>query len=89
MSYQYGAYSAWLASAEGIEAVGKVLRKVETLLVPAGAARMCELWPDGVGDAWRMLAAVDHVVALGVIREVEQIREPMAQFRIFVKVDRS
>jgi hypothetical protein len=33
-----------------------------------------------------MQAAVDHVVALGIIREVELARRPAGQDRIFVEV---
>lgn len=83
MSYDYREHREWLASPEGVKAVGNVLRHIETRLRPAGAATMARLWPSGAGDSFQMMAAVDHCVALGVIEEVEFARAPWAQNRVF------
>lgn len=83
MSYRYEDHREWLGSDEGTKAVGEVLRKVDEVLRPAGAAMMCNLWPSA-SDSWKCLAAVDHACAMGVIREVEQARTPAGQHRVFV-----
>jgi hypothetical protein len=82
VSYRYEEHREWLASDEGIKAVGQVIRNVEQRLDYAGAAMMCKLWP-AAGDSWEMMAAVDRVVALGMIVEVEQAQPPAGQHRVF------
>jgi hypothetical protein len=83
--YAYPGHEKWLSSEEGIAAVGEVLNKVEKYLRPAGCAMMSAIWPR-TGSTDTMQAAVDHVVALGIIREVELARRPAGQDRIFVEV---
>lgn len=83
MAYDYRENRKWLASPEGVKAVGEVLRNIENRLRPAGAAAMHKLWPTGAGDGWQKMAAVDHCVALGVIEEIRFAREPWGQHRVF------
>lgn len=88
MSYQYGDHREWLATDEGVAAVAEVIRKVETVLDPAGAATMVNLWPP-VSNNWRAMAAVDHVVRLGMIEPVIQAYAPAGQHRVFRRPLRS
>ena len=85
MSYVYEDFREWLSTTEGAKATGEVLRNIETKLDPAGCAMMAALLPHSTGDSWRMLAAVDRCVEMGVLREVQQAREPAGQYRIFIR----
>ena len=83
MSYQYEEHREWINGPEGTKALASVLKHIEQLLEPAGAAMMCKLWPVGIGNTDRMMAAVDRAVELGVIVEVNVTPRPWGQHRIF------
>jgi hypothetical protein len=88
VSYRYEEHAAWLASAEGVKAIGQVIRNVESKLDPAQAATMAALWPRGVGTTDHMQAAVDHVAMLGMIEEIPLASPPWGQHRVFRRPER-
>lgn len=57
---------------------------VRRLLREAGAVRMQEAISGFSGDGWTLLAAVDRLVELGELREIEQGDVPR-QFCLFVR----
>lgn len=88
MSYQHSSYAAWFGTAEGAKVLGKALENVETVLDPAGCALMSKLAPWGEAcDSWKAMAAVDHLVLMGTLREAEYPpgRTPAGQDRIFLR----
>lgn len=85
--YVYANHREWLNSEQGIRAVGEVLRNVERVLRPAGAALMSAVWPTAANTD-QMMAAVDRVVEMGVIVELKLEMHPSGQRRVFVLAER-
>jgi len=83
--YRYEEHREWLASREGVVAVGEALANIEKVMVPAGCAMMHAICPS-TGSTDTMLASIDRCVEMGVIYEVQQMRTPAGQHRIFAKV---
>lgn len=85
--YSYEEHRDWINGPDGTRAVAFVLNRVREVMEPAGAARMYALWPS-TGDSDTMMAAVDRVVELGVIRELDVTPRPAGQHRVFVPAAR-
>lgn len=83
MGYQYTEIRPRLFTDEGQRTLLKIRDNVQLLLSGAGAVRMQEAWEGVCGDSWTMLAAVDRLVELGEIRELNDPGCP-GQHRVFV-----
>lgn len=83
--YNYESHRQWLTTEEGARAVGMAVNHVEERLDPAGAATMARLMPMSAPDSWRAMATVDYLVECGVLLELEQVRKPAGQDRVFIR----
>lgn len=85
MSYNYQVQKKELFTEDGQRILLAVRDEVHRLLEEAGAFMMQRAWRTcGGGDSWTFLAAVDRLVELGEIVELE--RRCAGQHRVFVKV---
>lgn len=84
MSYDYKKEKYGVFTAEGTKMLLGISQRVKELIRTAGAARMGEAISKCPGLSWTMLACVDYLVELEVLREVTDATKVMAQHRVFV-----
>lgn len=85
--YNYETEKPALMTDEGQRKMFKFRDYVMSLLKTAGAVRMGEIMTKAdFGNSWTMMAAVDRLVEIGDLREIEQATTyPVAgQHRVFV-----
>ena len=83
MTYSYEAEKPRLFTEDGIRILLEVRDKAAACLKQSGAVTAGALLCTS-GDTWVMLAAVDHLVRLKELREIEQPGRVAGQDRIFV-----
>lgn len=84
MQYEYKKEKYGVFTAEGTKMLLTISQRVKELIKSAGAARMGEAIGTCPGLSWTMLACVDYLVELEVLREVTNAELVMAQHRVFV-----
>lgn len=81
MSYEYQQQRTRIFSEEGVRTLLYIYRTALRLLEKSGSfTANYALY----GDSWVSLACLDYLCEQGILREVEQVRKPAGQDRIFV-----
>lgn len=82
--YSYETEKPNIFTEVGMETFTKIRDFVQKSLKQTGSVRMLEAMnAGGSGSSWLMMACVDHMVARGELREIQQNR-PAGQHRVFV-----
>lgn len=81
--YVYEDLKSKIFTEEGQAMFLKIRDNVKNLIDKAGVVTMGRATSGTTGDSWTMMACVDRLVELGEIIEVEQVKTPMGQYRIF------
>lgn len=82
MSYSYQTERAQIFTPEGVEMLLKIKTQVDYLLKEAGAFTAERAYSGCTGSNWAMLACLDYLVELKLIREVSPMGT-WAQYRVF------
>lgn len=85
--YKYEEIKRAIFTEEGVAQLLEMRDHVEAMLDKSGAFTMGRAI-DGMrtcGDTWVRMALVDHLVALGELKEITREHEVAGQYRIFVK----
>ena len=72
MSYRYEDHRHVVLTEQGQIILFKVHRLALKLIDASGCVRAQKLLDQGVSDSWEAMAFVDHLVAVGELREVWQ-----------------
>ncbi len=83
--YKYKDHRERIFTEEGQREFLKVRDTAKRLLKDSGAFTMFAPLKGICGNSWDMMAYVDRLLELGEIREVNQIDDVFAQYRVFVK----
>lgn len=83
MAYSYQDQRANIFTPDGMQLFLKIRDRVQQLLKESGAVRLQEAIQTVSGDTWDMLACIDHLVALGELRELTPPGS-IGQHRVFV-----